>query len=72
MIKIEEFIKYIKYGWVAMDEDGSWCIYEDCPKLCEDMWTPCVEESGLIHLCGIYPVNDWKYSLIEVLDGKRV
>jgi hypothetical protein len=69
MINIQDIIPFMKPGWVAMDEDGSWCWYEKEPYIessivggywqsnaCE--WIPACFD--------IAPANDWTKSLIKV------
>lgn len=69
-INIQDIIPYMKDGWVAMDEDGSWCWYVDKPIRDELLlqWLPegdCIyEELGGVF--DIAPADDWTKSLIKV------
>lgn len=63
-IDIEVLKPFLKKGWVAMDEDGSWCWYEEKPQLHRDLWN---NNSYYIFLScfNIKPVENWETSLME-------
>ena len=37
-IDITVLLPLLKKGWVAMDGDGTWCRYEEKPKIHQDLW----------------------------------
>lgn len=72
-ITIDELMPFLKKGWVAMDEDGTWLWYEKKPTIHEEM--PIWKMSGPVwHFIDMadcfYPLapfkGDWKDSLIKV------
>lgn len=63
-IDIEVLLPFMKKGWVAMDEDGSWCWYEEKPQLHRSLWN---NNSFYIFLScfNIKPAENWETSLME-------
>ena len=71
-IKIEQLLPLMRKGWVAMDENESWCWHKEKPEKIIDY---CKEYHGYWHsLCygrkldtffDIEPVEDWTKSLME-------
>ena len=68
-IDIKELIPFMKNGWVAMDEDGSWFWCEIKPEIKNcNIWElnkPC-SYCTLTEYVDIKPVSDWTKSLIKV------
>ena len=65
-IKIEELIPFMKKGWVACDEDGTWLWYFEKPKL--EIWMGCWNYHGsyyeeISNAFNIIPAKDWTKSL---------
>ena len=63
-IDIEVLLPFMKKGWVAMDKDGSWCWYEEKPRIHRDLWK---NNSLYIFLScfNIKPAENWEESLME-------
>lgn len=70
-IDIKELIPYLRYGYVAMDEDGSWCWYENEPDMRKDYWVCGNHSDDVCHLSNIKPVNDWTKSLIRINESQN-
>ena len=69
MINIQDIIPFMKPGWVAMDEDGSWCWYEKEPHIESSIVVGYWQSNACewIPACfDITPANDWTKSLIKV------
>lgn len=71
MINIQDIIPFMKKGWIAMDEDGSWYWFNGKPKLNHDTWR-CGERlkirkaERLSNTFDIAPADDWTKSLIKL------
>ena len=63
-IDITVLLPLLKKGWVAMDGDGTWCRYEEKPKIHQDLW---ISNSICMILSGfnIKPADNWENSLME-------
>ena len=63
-IDIKVLLPLLKKGWVAMDEDRTWCWYERKPKIHQDLWK---NDSCYIFLScfNIKPAENWEESLQE-------
>ena len=72
-IDIKELIPFMKRGWVACDENGTWCWFSAKPKLkirngywyCSGKY--CEE---IPYIFNIAPAEDWTKSLIRIKGGK--
>lgn len=64
---IEQFIPFMKKGWLACDKCGTWCWFSSKPIQQFDYWdsngTYIVELSNVF---SIIPAKDWENSLIRV------
>lgn len=69
-IDIKELIPYLKDGWVAMDRDGTWWLYNEKPEMMCIFGTTTPYGWCFIRkrtaLSNIAPVSDWTKSLIKV------
>lgn len=65
-IDIKELIPYLRYGYVAMDETGSWCWFEEKPDMRKDDWVCGRYSDSFCLLTNIKPVKSWTKSLIKV------
>ena len=64
-ITIDELMPFLKKGWVAMDEDGTWLWFSKKPKIGNHVWL----WEGVIRfldMCKLKKENDWKDSLRKV------
>lgn len=67
-IKIDDLIPLIRPGWIAMDEDGTWCWFTEEPKKLKSSWYSehfCYL-SYESYLKEIEPAEDWANSLRKV------
>jgi len=68
-IDIKELIPYLKKGWVAMDENGTWLWCEVKPKIKNcGIWELSEQCSycTLTAYINIAPISNWTKSLIKV------
>ncbi len=70
MINIEDLIPFMKKGWVAMDEDGTWYWFREKPKRDYNDWY-IVSFSHFDYILlsasfDIAPAENWKKSLRKV------
>lgn len=68
-ITIYDLIQLLKSGWVAMDEDGTWCWFSEEPSKGTTMWLWEGDSmySTLEKVFSIRPFDgDWKDSLIKI------
>ena len=70
MINIQDIIPFMKDGWVAMDKNGTWWLYNEKPELIciFGTTTPCdwYFIGKRFALTNIAPADDWTKSLIKV------
>ena len=68
-IKIEQLLPLLKSGYVAMDEDGTWCWFSEEPSILIDSWF-WEEDSMYFILAKVFNIapfdGDWKDSIIKV------
>lgn len=63
---IEKFMPFMKPGWVACDQHGTWCWFSTKPTRELRYWDTRGEYCEISHVFSIAPSKDWKNSLIRV------
>lgn len=66
---IYDLLPLLKSGWVAMDDDGTWCWFSEEPYKVTKSWWP-EEDTTYFILAKVFNIapfdGDWKDSLIKV------
>lgn len=71
-ITIYDLLPFLLNGWVAMDEDGTWCWFYYKPKMGDCGWCPssCFDYVSIHLNCCFKELapfdGDWKDSLLKV------